>query len=643
MEIRQYLAIIQRWLWLLIVGTVIGAGLAYLISFQQEKTYQASTRVQVMSAPLSTNNPYAYFNDQQLAKTYVQTLKTRPILDAVEKELGIKISTGQITTRTYTETQLIGISVEYPDPQLAADIANTLVNVFSEKNNELQAGRFLESEQSLNNQLAQVDAQIQNFQSQFNEMSSAEVEKAIQKANSEISRLESDILSLQSEVYSINNRPLGIGWVTPTVTPKENARLNEKEMQLKLLQNTYNLYQQVYINLVVMGNSSSSGSSTTPNDKLQSTLALYQQIRASLLGSYEEVRLARLNSTSNIVSIEPAIANNTPIRPQTARDVGLGGAIGMLVAGMIVFLINYLDNTLKTAEQITNVLGLPVIGYIANIEHDKDEPFVAQNPRSPISESFRSLRTNLEFASVDRSIKTMLVVSAHPAEGKSTIASNLAVIYAQGGNKVMLIDADLRKPSIHRYFGLSNRVGLSDVFRNSVSLEDVAVKWKDLDLQIVTSGGLPPNPADLLSSRKMASTLQAARQAVDIVIVDSPPFLVADASILAANLDGVLLVVSPGKTPIDAAITTLEQMKRAGAQTLGVVMNRIPRNRSYYYGGYRYYSHYYQDRNSYGYYGGRPKGKRSTLVSRLGRLFKKGRGSPEPPRVPTNTNDPQGS
>jgi capsular exopolysaccharide synthesis family protein len=259
-----------------------------------------------------------------------------------------------------------------------------------------------------------------------------------------------------------------------------------------------------------------------------------------------------------------------------------------------------LDDSVKTAEQVTQTLGLPVIGYIAEIEHGVDKVYVSDNPRSPVAEAFRTLRTNLEFAGVDQPLKTLLVVSVHPGEGKSTVASNLAITLAQGGKRILLMDADLRRPQIHHVFDLTNRTGLSDLFRDSTSLADVTRIWKDSILGIVTSGSIPPNPADLLASKKMETILSAAQQTADLVIVDAPPFLVADASILASRVDGILLVIRPGKTPMDTALSTLEQIKRSGGRIVGVVMNRIPRNRPYYYGGYRHYSTYYK--GGYAYY-----------------------------------------
>jgi capsular exopolysaccharide synthesis family protein len=341
---------------------------------------------------------------------------------------------------------------------------------------------------------------------------------------------------------------------------------------------------------------------------MQSTLAIYQQIRSNLLSSYENIRLTRQTSATNIISIEPATVPQSPVRPQPLQNTGMGAIIGLFLAGAIVFVIEYLDDSIKTAEQVTQTLGLPVIGYIAEIEHGQEKVYVCDNPRSPVAEAFRTLRTNLEFAGVDQPLKSLLVVSVHPGEGKSTIASNLSITLAQGGKRVLLVDADLRRPRIHHVFDLTNRAGLSDLFRDSNSILDVTRVWKDSSLNIITSGSIPPNPADLLASKKMETILASAEQTADLIVVDAPPFLVADASILASRVDGILLVIRPGKTPMDAALSTLEQIKRAGGRIVGVVMNRIPRNRPYYYGGYRHYTNYY--RGGYAYYDTAVSGKK---------------------------------
>jgi capsular exopolysaccharide synthesis family protein len=596
MEIKYYLTLLRHWAWLLILGLVLGAASAFGFSYYQSPVYRASTSVQVISAPKGNSSDYSFIAAQQLAQTYVQTIKTSPIIDAVSQKLGYAVELNQISAAIVPNTQLIKIAVEDDSPQRATDIANTLVTVFVQRNAELQALQFSDSEESLKSQIAQIETQIESLQTQSSAASDARLQESIDKTRAEMDRLQSEIVSIKAVIFTLNNREK-IGKETPTPAPDIISKVNEKELQLKQLQSTYDLYNQIYANLVVLGASSVKNDNSA--QQLQSTLALYQQIRANLLGSYESIRLARLTSTSNIVSVEPAVAPFEPIRPRIPTNTGLGAVVGLLIAAAIVFLLEYLDDTLKTVEQISQLLGLPVIGYIAEIEHPRESAYVSDNPRSPVAEAFRTLRTNLEFAGVDQPLKSLLVVSVHPGEGKSTIAANLAVTLAQGGKHVLLLDADLRRPQVHRIFGLSNCTGLTDMFRESFSLTDLTRPWSNPNLGIITSGDIPPNPADLLASKKMESILTTAKQAADMVIVDAPPFLVADASILASRMDGVLLVIRPGKTPTDAALSTLEQMKRAGARIVGVVMNRIPRNRPTYYGGYRHYTGYYKGYSAY--------------------------------------------
>jgi capsular exopolysaccharide synthesis family protein len=250
-----------------------------------------------------------------------------------------------------------------------------------------------------------------------------------------------------------------------------------------------------------------------------------------------------------------------------------------------------MDDTLKTPQDIANVLGLPVVGSVVNesaMEKSEGTPYVSANPRSPMAETFRTLRTNLEFASVDKPLKTILVTSPGTSEGKTTVASNLAAVMAQANKRVILLEGDLRRPRVHRALGMSNQVGLSDVFRGQMDIRDVARYSKVKDLAVITSGSLPPNPAELLGSARMAQILARLVESASVVIIDSPPFVVTDSTVLSAKVDGVLLVIQPGKTSAEAARTMLAQLERAGAHVVGVVLNRVSRKTGNYYGYYRY-------------------------------------------------------
>lgn len=301
----------------------------------------------------------------------------------------------------------------------------------------------------------------------------------------------------------------------------------------------------------------------------------------------------REGATNTLRVIEPAPLPGGAINANRLNTILLGAAIGLLLSGGAAYLMEYLDNTLKTPEEITRTLGLPIVGYIGETPGKVEESgaIVAQKPRSPTAEAFRTLRTNLEFAAVDRPLRTILITSADPSDGKTTVATNLAFSLAQAGKHVMLIDGDLRRPRVHKFLHLPNEAGLSDLFRGHLTLQDVVQGGPyNKDVAVITSGDLPPNPAELLASERMTRILEEAQSFADVVIVDSPPFVVSDPSVLAARTDGVLLVMRPGRTTGAGAKATLEQLQRAGARVVGIVLNRIPRRGAGYYGAYRYYT-----------------------------------------------------
>jgi capsular exopolysaccharide synthesis family protein len=411
---------------------------------------------------------------------------------------------------------------------------------------------------------------------------------------------------------------------------EQQALVRDKQAQLALVKLNLDMATDSYRALfspVVTGNIDGNNNSQDGANQ-----ALYQQIYSSLRSNFEAVRLARIQSTPNIVQVEQAVAGSQ-VRVNAISNAILGASIGLLVMGSIAFLVEYLDDTLKTPDDIDKVLGLPVIGYVAqttelalNSEENGGQvgPFVSNNPRAPLGEAFRSLRTNLEFADVDRSLKTILVTSPGPGEGKTTIAANLAAAFAQQQKRVILLDCDLRRPRIHKAFGLSNDKGLSNVFLGQAELQDV-VHIYDRSLAVITAGTLPSNPAELLGSERMSQFLNTVNEMSDVVVIDSPPSIVSDAAVLSSKVDGVVMVICPSRTRADEALAQMEQLKRTGARIVGVVFNRIPRKQAGYYGRYRYK---YRHEGYYGYaYSGSDDGKgqrRSQgLVGRLTRPFRR--------------------
>lgn len=207
-------------------------------------------------------------------------------------------------------------------------------------------------------------------------------------------------------------------------------------------------------------------------------------------------------------------------------------------------------------------------------------------PRSPVSEAYRTLRTNIQFYSLDRAVQTLLITSAGPGEGKSTTLANVAVTFAETGRNVALVDCDLRRPSLHTLFDVPNNTGLTTVIREEQAIADALVTTRVPNLRILPSGPLPPNPSELLGSQRMDRVIEGLRDIAEIVLFDSPPMIaVTDAAVLSSKIDGVVLVVSIGKTKRDHVVRAKRLLGTVNAKVLGVVLNNVKFDGSL----YRYY------------------------------------------------------
>jgi capsular exopolysaccharide synthesis family protein len=225
---------------------------------------------------------------------------------------------------------------------------------------------------------------------------------------------------------------------------------------------------------------------------------------------------------------------------------------------------------------------------------------VADEPRSPVAEAFRALRTSIQFAAVDNPIRTLLITSAGPKEGKSTVTTNLGAVMAQGGRSTVIVEADLRRPRVHKLLDLKNGVGLSDYFVRQDLAPDEMLQDTDVEgLQAIASGELPPNPAEVLGSERMSRLLADLAGRFDVVLVDSSPAsVVTDPVVLSEKVDAVLLVVEPGKSELPAAEHAVKALRRAGANVIGVVFNNVPLKRASYYGSYKYQYEYKYEEDS---------------------------------------------
>jgi capsular exopolysaccharide synthesis family protein len=297
----------------------------------------------------------------------------------------------------------------------------------------------------------------------------------------------------------------------------------------------------------------------------------------------EELETPRGETTAVVKAtlIDDAQVARSPIAPQPLRNLALAGVLGLLLGIGLAVARELLDTSVKGADDIAEITTAPVLG---NIFHDNDAkraPSEVLFTATPWAEAFRVLRTNMQYVDVDHDQKVIVVTSSLPGEGKSTTAVNLAVTLTQAGQKVALVECDLRRPLIADRLELDAAIGTTSVLIGKVSADDVMQQYADTSLDVLVCGQVPPNPSELLQSQAMEMLLLDLRQRYDIVILDAPPLLpVTDAALLATRADGAVVVVSHGRTTRDQLSTAIERLDSVGATTLGVVVNQAPAKKS---------------------------------------------------------------
>ena len=326
-----------------------------------------------------------------------------------------------------------------------------------------------------------------------------------------------------------------------------------------------------------------------------------------LRDEYERTQIATAAELASVTVVRWADAPTKPIRPDVKRNLLLAALVGLLLGGSFSLLKEFLNNTFRTPGEVERTLEIPGLGAVCELNHRRRngngqaietlrKNLVTEfKPKSSVVDSYISIEANIRFSSFDRPLKSLMVTSSMPGEGKSTTACNLAIIFSQLGRKTLLVDSELRHPVIHKIFGLKKEKGLSDVAVGNISLDEALRKVKldgAANFYLMPPGHLPPNPSELMRSTTMDEITKGLKSRFDVVIFDSPPVnAVADSCILGRKIDGALLVIEAEKTDREAVRQAQEQLSKARVPLIGFVLNRVrPRSLRYY--GY-YYGYYY--------------------------------------------------
>jgi succinoglycan biosynthesis transport protein ExoP len=330
-------------------------------------------------------------------------------------------------------------------------------------------------------------------------------------------------------------------------------------------------------------------------------IAELTQKLSTLRRSYADFLVNSQEGALNILSVvEPANLPTHAVGTNKFLIILLAAAVGFSLAAGGAYLIEYIDRTIKTTSDVERVLNFPVIGYLSEIsENGNNATYVMEKPESVIAESFRLLRSNLDFFGIDSASKTMLIASPSQGNGKTTIAINLALLMAQSDQKVVLVDGDMRRPAVHASLGMDMEPGLTDIIRGSKKVEDVVRELKEQRLHVLTAGSKPSNVTEIMGSKKLGLVFEDLKRSYEVVIVDGPPLVISDSYNLASKVDGVILILEPGQTREEQARVIKEQLERAGATVIGVVFNKVSTVAASSYGDYQYLSlyspNYYSD------------------------------------------------
>jgi tyrosine-protein kinase len=500
MDIRRLIVITRKWLPLLVASVALAAGVAFLVSSQLPKTYEAKATL-VVGQSLSAANPdyTQILVSQRLSSTYATIATKQPILDAVIKDLGLAMTAEELSKHVQAsspvDSTLLNIATQDTDPVRAAAITNAVAKALVSNTTAIGGPQ----------------AEIQAF------------------VDSSLTAIQSDIEATQAQAEALR--------ALTDRTTAQDAALAAADARLTSLRSTY----------------------------------------ATLLAYFS-------GSASNHLSIvAPATVPTEATSPRVLLLTLVAAAIGLFLAAAFVTVVERLDDGIRDPDMIREVTGLSTLGSIVRMRGEKGRSEIYRlaatlYPRSGTAEAYRTLRTNVEFSSVDKPLKTLLVTSAMPGEGKTVTAANLAVVFAQAGRRVLLVDADLRKPGIHIIFDTANGHGLTTLLRDqTISLDAVAQSTEQESLRILTTGPLPPNPAELTASHRMQTVLDRLAASADLVIFDSPPVrAVADAVILSALVDGTLIVVDAARSRRRSVLQAREALAKANATVLGAVLNRVP-------------------------------------------------------------------
>jgi len=596
---KDYINILEKHKWVVATFFIIIVISVIFYSFLVEPTYRATSVVLIerqQPKVLSMEEVYGMgLADKEYYETQYKILRSRTLIKRIFDEMNlyldpefseakdpIDVFINRMTIEPVRNSRLVKLHFDGKDPQKVAAITNTLVDSYIKQDAEVRTKASRDAVSWLMDQIVSIKKKLEDsenllvkYMEQEKITDAPDLEKKDKEAGL-IETLKKEQLKLEVESAETSRR----------YGPK-HPQMVKIASELESIKSRLVIETQNMIDL-----NKKSAKYTILKREVDSNRDIYE----SLVKRAKETGISEQLEATNIRVIDPAEVPESPIKPNKKNNILMACIVGLMLGIAAAIFIEYIDNTIKDADDVNIYLKLPFLGYVPSAKkeaktEDEIDLIVHQKPRSVISEAYRSICTSILFAFADKPSKTILMTSSNPQEGKTSSAINLGITMANTGEKVLLVDADLRCSRLHKSFGIPKENGLSDYLVGNINL-DAAIKPTRIEnLSLLAAGSTPPNPAELLHSSKMKSFLEEAKKRFDRVVIDAPPILtVTDAAILANIVDGCIMLVRCGKVPIEVVLRSKQKFLDAKANVLGILLNNVDYGKENY-----YYYYYYSD------------------------------------------------
>jgi len=585
-HLLEHLAFLRK-RWRVVVGVfvgfvVAGAGFAY----RADPIYQSSVRILVGSGSgkgvLSDHGSAieGYLLEQRSFETQLEIMRSEPVAERAARALGridadtppaareaaIAALKGRTQVERVRDTRIVMLSVTHPSREEARNVANAMAEGFIAYADERRNAARRRSIEWLTAETGKVRESLRRSESDLADyISDEDLDLSLADASGDASAdpteqtLRERLAAAEIELAQLRRR-----------YRDQHPKVQDVEARLEGLRRSLDAKHE---------DRAADHRKLIQYRILKREVELDHELYQVLLKKLKEADLDTQSGAgeSNIRILEAAKLPGAPVGPHGARTLAVASVLGLCLGLGLAYGVETLDGTADSPDDVQRALGLPTLGVLRRFDDAGERPLVAETAGSLHGESFRSLRTNLRFSHVDRPRRVVLVTSTGPEEGKSTVLANLGVSLAQSGRRTLVIDTDLRRPSLHRFFRIPERRGLADLLAGDATLDDALRASHVENLDVLPSGTRPPNPAELIESQRLQELIGSLRERYDYVLLDSPPAGgLIDSSLMCGIADGVLFVLERGRFDLKIVRGALRQLERAGGRIYGVVLNKSP-------------------------------------------------------------------